>query len=597
MNFSKLSVAIAVVAGLALSAPASADTASEATADAAPGSVTTDAVPARQAALADVASAIDDASDDTVALQYRPEEPLTYDEILDPDRTVDGSLSRGTIRQGSLVDAAVLDRQATHHETIERHRSRHTHYGTRELVDAVERAGRYVADRHGGSPLRVGNLGFRHGGPIPWSRSHQAGRDADLAFYAVDHAGNSVPTPDLIEFDDDGQALDRPLRFDVPRNWSLVRALLTDPSINVQWLFVSEGLKRLMLEHAVDIDEPTPLIERAAEALHQPTDAAPHADHLHLRIGCSETDRLEGCRDWGPRWDWNDWHDDALFARSRQLQQAFDNPSASTRKRALEYLHDIHSPQAPEIALQYGLVDDDPEVRHQAADIIDELPVRSRFGVQLIAEALDTVTETIDDDRRQLLYAALRIADNPAAADIAIDRLRHPELGDEERLLALRALDHRLKPRLVPLLVDFLESEPSAELRRRTARQIRRITARSFDLDWTQSPLQREHEQALDRWVEWAEEADGDRRRMLNELLADHGVDEWNDLHAVDDLIELLNTDADYKRYNLNLILSEWTGRWVPREWENARRAYEFWSNWWDRNRDRQLDDPPRPWD
>jgi hypothetical protein len=37
--------------------------------------------------------------------------------------------------------------------------------------------------------------------------------------------------------------------------------------------------------------------------LHQPGDSAPHDDHLHLRIYCSQNDRPLGCVDRGPvRW-------------------------------------------------------------------------------------------------------------------------------------------------------------------------------------------------------------------------------------------------------------------------------------------------------
>ena len=40
-----------------------------------------------------------------------------------------------------------------------------------------------------------------------------------------------------------------PRRFDVRRNWALVRALLEDPLIQVQYLFCNQRLKEAMLEH------------------------------------------------------------------------------------------------------------------------------------------------------------------------------------------------------------------------------------------------------------------------------------------------------------------------------------------------------------
>ena len=38
-------------------------------------------------------------------------------------------------------------------------------------------------------------------------------------------------------------------------------------------------------------------LEGAAQVLHQPTDAPPHDDHLHLRLRCTETEGRAGCRE------------------------------------------------------------------------------------------------------------------------------------------------------------------------------------------------------------------------------------------------------------------------------------------------------------
>ena len=44
-------------------------------------------------------------------------------------------------------------------------------------------------------------------------------------------------------------------------------------------------------------------IERAEALLHQPSDSAPHDDHLHLRVHCASDDRALGCGDRPPmRW-------------------------------------------------------------------------------------------------------------------------------------------------------------------------------------------------------------------------------------------------------------------------------------------------------
>ena len=554
-----------------------------------------DLTPALENSQAHVDDALRAAINSVPAARSLPDDPLDYRAILDPHRSVDGSLSRGTIREGYLRNAAALAVEGEHHEIIEQHRRRNTRYGTEELVGAIERAATEVGEHLGGAPLRVGNIGFQRGGPIPWSASHQAGRDADLAFYVLDEQGQSIPAPGLIDFDDDGRSEDPPLQFDVPRNWALVRALLNDPEIKIQWIFISEGLKILLIEHALDLGEPRELIERAAKVLHQPTDAAPHSDHFHLRIGCAQIDRIEGCLNWGPQWDWHQWHEPALLARTRQLQRAFDDPEPTIRRQALLFLQNISSPYAPEVALQFGITDTDEDVRSTAYEILDELPIRTDAGVQMLAEAFDAQPRS--DRKQRVLYRALRDAHPERAADVALARYRLTELDDSERRLAINSLAHRMKPRLVPAFLQALGEEESPQLRERMADQLYRVTARTDGVDWAQQPLNAEHQQALDDWERWWQQTGPDREKMLLEMLAEYGVEEWKQLDAIDDLIPLLRSADPHVHYNLNRILSQWTGRWVPRQWDRPVDAYRFWTNWWNRNRDRVLDDTPRPWD
>jgi penicillin-insensitive murein endopeptidase len=61
-----------------------------------------------------------------------------------------------------------------------------------------------------------------------------------------------------------------------------------------------EPLAELLLDHARKIGEPADLLARARLALRQPGDSAPHNDHFHVRIYCSEADRAYGCIDRGP---------------------------------------------------------------------------------------------------------------------------------------------------------------------------------------------------------------------------------------------------------------------------------------------------------
>jgi penicillin-insensitive murein DD-endopeptidase len=167
-------------------------------------------------------------------------------------------------------------------------------YGTRELVGAIERAARVVHERLPGSLLYVGDMSPRRGGPSQWHRSHQNGLDADLLFYAVDKAGKNASQPAAMRrFDDDLRS--GRWRFDTPRNWLLLRALLEDGEVRVARVFVARDMEEELLDYARREREPKWLIARAAQVMQQ--SGGPHDDHFHLRIACPAGQRAMGCID------------------------------------------------------------------------------------------------------------------------------------------------------------------------------------------------------------------------------------------------------------------------------------------------------------
>lgn len=186
------------------------------------------------------------------------------------------------------------------------------HWGTDELVEAIERAAAAVEEQHPGGLLGVGDLSRRGGGNVTLHRSHENGRDADLIFYAVDETGAPVgPFDGAMPRYRAADLRSRPPYeappgvavparwFDVARNWALVEALLTDPTIDVEYLFISEKLRERLLDYAATTHAHPEVIRRAQLALRQPHGFPPHDDHLHLRIRCPSGDRALGCVDEG----------------------------------------------------------------------------------------------------------------------------------------------------------------------------------------------------------------------------------------------------------------------------------------------------------
>lgn len=219
------------------------------------------------------------------------------------------SVSFGRSNGGALLNPTRLPRHGDGYWIPTRWAVRGLNYGTDEAVATVVHAGRRIAAEFPGSRFGVGDLSLAAGGPSAWHRSHQTGNDIDLLFFATDAAGKPIELARMIHFDEHGVGVeDSSLRFDVARNWALVRALIENPVAEIQYMFIYDPLKQLLLDHARSIGEPDHIIAYASYVLHQPSDSLAHNDHIHLRIYCSRTDRDAGCRDRGVlRWTKKDY--------------------------------------------------------------------------------------------------------------------------------------------------------------------------------------------------------------------------------------------------------------------------------------------------
>jgi len=215
--------------------------------------------------------------------------------------------SVGLPNHGVLTDGVELPEAGPGFERYRRESS--NHWGVPRLVAAVQAAAAKVAaTAPGGPPLLVGDLSSRNGGKIPHHATHRTGRDVDLLYYFTDVYGQPVRSPGFVCIESDSIATvpwsRQFIRLDVEREWELTRALLTDPSIEVVWMFVSRDVEALLVQRALALGEPAWLVWRAQQVLHQPRDSAPHDDHMHLRIACSAAERPHGCEGGGPFWPW-----------------------------------------------------------------------------------------------------------------------------------------------------------------------------------------------------------------------------------------------------------------------------------------------------
>ena len=194
------------------------------------------------------------------------------------------SRSVGTPAHGSLVNAVALPFAGDGYEVLTAHQGRDLSWGTDELVQLVVHVG--AAARANGRTVYVGNLSAREGGPIRHSKSHQSGRDVDLAFCYQSEAGTQQATPDFVSLDNDTKASHLGLELDVECTWTVVQAAMNFEPVPVQHIFASLPIERAVIAHARKNGAPRPVVERAMRLLSQPAASEDHNDHMHLRIGC-----------------------------------------------------------------------------------------------------------------------------------------------------------------------------------------------------------------------------------------------------------------------------------------------------------------------
>jgi penicillin-insensitive murein DD-endopeptidase len=165
-------------------------------------------------------------------------------------------------------------------------------FGLSQLTYALEHASAAVVRKTKGSSMLVGDLSARGGGFLSAHKSHQSGRDADIAFYAETSKGKPVSLNRFVAFDGAGRAKDGTrVFFDDARNWAMMEDLLQSDVVKVRYLFITNELRARLLRYAASKGVSRDLYLRAAAAMNSPEAADPHDGHVHLRISCPEAQR------------------------------------------------------------------------------------------------------------------------------------------------------------------------------------------------------------------------------------------------------------------------------------------------------------------
>jgi LysM repeat protein len=197
-----------------------------------------------------------------------------------PNNTDGRSSSWGSANRGRLINGVVMqDSPGLKVRNLARA------YGTERTVHLLQAAGADLQARWPDAPeLLVGSLSTRSGGRLRPHRSHQSGRDADLAYY---HRGNV----ELTEFRN--MTVDT---FDAVKNWHIFKTLIDTGE--VEFIFVDYRLQRVLHEYALSIgyteEELQPILQYPAGQGSNTgviRHAGGHLNHWHIRFTCGPDDR------------------------------------------------------------------------------------------------------------------------------------------------------------------------------------------------------------------------------------------------------------------------------------------------------------------
>lgn len=382
--------------------------------------------------------------------------------LPDEDRSL--SRSVGQVTTGFLVNGRPLPLPHPNMAILPRQFARYLQYTSQTMIDLLEDAVAYLAAEDPEAVLYLGNLGRPQGGDIPYSVSHTNGRDADLAFFVVDESGEPVAPPDLLPLDENGifdganlEETDYPelfLRFDAPRNWRLIEGLLQSEAAHIQYIFVSNPLRRLLLEEGRRQGASAATLRLARQILVQPGGALPHDDHFHLRIHCSPLDLASGCQERGrPGPTYRPDHTQArqtIAAAAPYL--AHEHPfwrQTALRRLALFENHGLFE------QIRGLLNDPEPSVRIAAIRALEPDPA-----------ATAALTSALHEEEHPQVFAELVVAlshRGPQAFEPLLAALqrdlpieRGPAGTISTMAITARALARQERPESVPHLIDAL---------------------------------------------------------------------------------------------------------------------------------------------
>jgi penicillin-insensitive murein endopeptidase len=214
--------------------------------------------------------------------------------------TTKGSHAVGKPSAGALYEAQKVPMKGKYISILPDHRDRNRNYASAALVKLLTTTSETFFKTYK-RRVFVGDLSAKRGGKISGHASHQNGLDVDMALFYVDAKGKPIEPKELVALDDTGISKDKKFALDATATWLWINALLQNPDVQIQYIFLYEPLIALVLEAAKKEGASDELLEKVSTIVRQPTDSSKHDDHMHLRIYCP-SDAEDLCEQTGPIW-------------------------------------------------------------------------------------------------------------------------------------------------------------------------------------------------------------------------------------------------------------------------------------------------------
>jgi penicillin-insensitive murein endopeptidase len=200
------------------------------------------------------------------------------------------SRSTGTYTKGGLENGAELPAKGFGYRLADAKRGTHT--GSDAMVAGIMELAALLQERHPGSPwLSIGDISKPGGGKLDPHINHQDGCDCDLAFLYCTAEGAPCDKG-WLKCDAEGKTKLAAASFDVARNFEMLTLVLESPWFGtLDWIFVHEPLKKLLVAHGRELAKKTPkaaeridAITAQLEKLLREPESNPHDDHFHIRV-------------------------------------------------------------------------------------------------------------------------------------------------------------------------------------------------------------------------------------------------------------------------------------------------------------------------